>query len=144
MRTGCLPMRISKSRVTALEVARQAGGLAAMRALLALPLRPTAVFCANDLIALGAHKACAIAGVALPSAMSILGCDDVDIGTLVTPELSTISTPKRELGARAVRLLLRQLDGDARAMPSVQTLPVKLVLRGTTDRPAITAAGRSS
>jgi LacI family transcriptional regulator len=112
-----------------------AGGLAAMNALLALTARPTAVFCANDLIALGAHKACALAGVALPGQMSILGCDDIDIGTLVTPELSTISTPKRELGARAVRLLLRQLDGDARSAPSVQTLPVKLVVRGTTGRP---------
>ena len=121
-----------------------AGGLAAMRALLALATRPTAVFCANDLIALGAHKACAVAGVALPGAMSILGCDDVDIGTLVTPELSTISTPQRELGARAVRLLLRQLDGDARPAPTVQTLPVKLVLRGTTDRPQFTDIGRST
>lgn len=112
------------------------GGLAAMRALLGLPNRPTAVFCANDLIALGAHKACAIAGVSLPRELSILGCDDIDLGTLVTPELSTISTPQRELGARAVRLLLRQLDGDAKAAPTSQTLPVKLVLRGTTDRPA--------
>jgi LacI family transcriptional regulator len=113
-----------------------AGGLAAMRALLALPERPTAVFCANDLIALGAHKACAIAGVSLPRELSILGCDDIDLGTLVTPELSTINTPKRELGARAVRLLLRQLDGDAKSSPLAQTLPVKLVLRGTTGLPA--------
>jgi LacI family transcriptional regulator len=119
-----------------------AGGLAAMRALLALPTRPTAVFCANDLIALGAHKACALAGVSIPGAISILGCDDVDIGTLVTPELSTISIPKRELGARAVRLLLRQLDGDGRAAPTVQTLPVKLVVRGTTGRATPDGAGR--
>jgi LacI family transcriptional regulator len=112
-----------------------AGGLAGMRALLTLSSRPTAVFCANDLIALGAHKACAVAGVAIPDAMSILGCDDIDVGTLVTPELSTISIPKRELGARAVRLLLRQLDGDGRSAPTVQTLPVKLVTRGTTSEP---------
>ena len=109
-----------------------AGGLAAMRALLALPERPTAVFCANDLIALGAHKACAIAGVSLPGDLSLLGCDDIDLGTLVTPELSTISTPTRELGARAVRLLLRQLERDVRPMPTTQILPVRLVLRGTT------------
>lgn len=120
-----------------------AGGLAGMRALLALSARPTAVFCANDLIALGAHKACALAGVSLPSAMSILGCDDVDIGTLVTPELSTISTPKRELGARAVRLILRQLEADARTTPVVQILPVKLVLRGTTDRPSASTVEES-
>jgi DNA-binding LacI/PurR family transcriptional regulator len=113
-----------------------AGGLAAMQALLALPERPTAVFCASDLIALGAHKACTLAGIPLPSAMSILGCDDIDLGTLVTPELSTINTPKRELGARAVRLLLRQLEAEEKSATSSQTLPVKLVVRGTTSRPA--------
>ena len=113
-----------------------AGGLASMRALLSLPDRPTAVFCANDLIALGAHKACAIAGLSLPSELSILGCDDIDLGTLVTPELSTINTPKRELGARAVRLLLRQLEGDGRAAPTTQVLPVRLMARGTTAPPS--------
>lgn len=107
-----------------------------MRALLALPTPPTAVFCANDLAALGAHKACAIAGVSLPGDVSILGCDDIDLGTLVTPELSTISTPKRELGARAVRLLLRQLETEGKSVPAVQTMPVKLLLRGTTSAPA--------
>ena len=113
-----------------------AGGLSAMAALLALPERPTAVFCANDLIAIGAHKACARAGVSLPADMSILGCDDIELGELVTPELSTISTPKRELGARAVRMLLRQLDGDGKDTPVTQPLPVKLVQRGTTAPPA--------
>lgn len=112
-----------------------AGGVTAMRALLALPTPPTAVFCANDLSALGAHKACAIAGVSLPGDVSILGCDDIDLGTLVTPELSTISTPKRELGARAVRLLLRQLETEGKSVPTVQTMPVKLLLRGTTSAP---------
>lgn len=111
-----------------------AAGMQAMRALLARSDRPTAVFCANDLIALGAHKACAKAGVAPPKEMSILGCDGLDLGTLVTPELSSISTPQRELGARAVRLLLRQLDAKGKVMPSHQTLPVKLLLRGTTAR----------
>jgi DNA-binding LacI/PurR family transcriptional regulator len=109
-----------------------AGGLAAMRALLGHHERPTAVFCANDLIALGAHKACAMAGVSLPGDLSILGCDDIDVGTLVTPELSTISTPQRELGAIAVRMLLRQLDEAGKEPPASQTLPVRLVVRGTT------------
>ena len=113
-----------------------AGGVSAMRALLALRTPPTAVFCANDLGALGAHKACAIAGVSLPADLSILGCDDIDLGTLVTPELSTVSTPKRELGARAVRLLLRQLEGGEASVPTAQTMPVKLLLRGTTSAPA--------
>jgi LacI family transcriptional regulator len=113
-----------------------AGGIQAMRTLLAQRARPTAVFCANDLMALGAHKACAIAAVAIPRELSILGCDGVELGTLVTPELSSIRTPQRELGARAVRVLLRQLDGAGPVAASRQTLPVTLLLRGTTERPA--------
>ena len=109
-----------------------AGGMQAMQALLALAERPTALFCANDLIALGAHKACAMAGVALPRDLSLLGCDGVDLGTLVTPELSSIATPQRELGARAVRLLLRQLDAETPGALTQQTLPVRLLLRNST------------
>jgi DNA-binding LacI/PurR family transcriptional regulator len=124
------------------------GGLAAMRRLLALRERPTAVFCANDLVALGAHKACGAAGVSLPADLSLLGCDDIEMGTLVTPELSTILMPQRELGARAVRLLLRQLESGAAVAnalgvasrrsagsavgPLAQILPVRLIVRETT------------
>jgi DNA-binding LacI/PurR family transcriptional regulator len=108
------------------------GGLIGMRSLLALRERPTAVFCANDLVALGAHKACGAAGVSLPRDLSLMGCDDIEMGTLVSPELSTILLPQRELGARAVRLLLRQLEGTAPDVPPAQVLPPKLVVRGTT------------
>jgi LacI family transcriptional regulator len=111
-----------------------AGGLEGMRALLALAERPSAVFCANDLMALGAHKACSVAGVVLPRDLSLLGCDDIEMARLVTPELSTIATPQRELGARAVRLLLKQLDADGALAPASQLLAVKLVPRGTTGR----------
>lgn len=109
-----------------------AGGLGAMRRLLALPSRPTAVFCANDLVALGAHKACGAAGVSLPGELSLLGCDDIEMSSLVSPELSTILMPQRELGARAVRLLLRRLDGNSATPPAAQVLPPKLIVRGTT------------
>lgn len=113
-----------------------AGGMAAMRRLLALRHRPTAVFCANDLVALGAHKVCGVAGVLLPTDLSLLGCDDIEMSTLVTPELSTILMPQRELGARAVRLLLRQLEsgslGAPTGAPPVQVLPARLIVRGTT------------
>jgi LacI family transcriptional regulator len=113
-----------------------AGGLAGMRALLALSERPTAVFCANDLMALGAHKACSVAGVGLPRDLSLLGCDDIEMAQLVTPELSTIAVPARELGARAVRLLLKQIDAHGALPPASQLLAVKLVARGTTGQHA--------
>ncbi|HEX7240467.1 MAG TPA: LacI family DNA-binding transcriptional regulator [Longimicrobiaceae bacterium] len=113
-----------------------AGGEAAMRALLARAPRPTAVFCANDLLALGALKACAVAGVAVPGEMSVAGCDDIEMARVVTPELTTVAVPARELGARAARILLRQLEGKPDPRPG-RLLPVKLVPRGTTAGPRV-------
>lgn len=110
------------------------GGQAAMRALLSASPRPTAVFCGNDLIALGALKACAAAGVPVPDALSIVGCDDIEMARIVTPELTTVAVPAREMGARAARLLLERLekkDGRAASAPP-RLLPVRLVVRGTT------------
>jgi DNA-binding LacI/PurR family transcriptional regulator len=112
--------------------ANVAAGAAALRALLDLPQPPTAVFCATDIIALGAHKAASRAGLRLGADLSIIGCDDIEMSTLVTPELTSIRTPQRELGARAVRMLIPRLDGEPDAEPRVQILPVKLVRRGST------------
>ncbi|CAN5861377.1 LacI family DNA-binding transcriptional regulator [soil metagenome] len=110
------------------------GGQHAMRALLAQGSRPTAVFCINDLVALGALKACLTAGVKVPSEMSIMGCDDIEMARIVTPELTSVAVPAREIGARAARLLLQRLEGksDQRAP---RPLPVRLVVRQTTSPP---------
>jgi LacI family transcriptional regulator len=106
------------------------GGDDAMRALLAERPRPTAVFCANDLVAIGALKRCAAAGVRVPDEVSLVGCDDIEMARLVSPELTTVAVPARELGARAARLLVRQLAGEpTRARAAL--LPVKLAVRGT-------------
>jgi DNA-binding LacI/PurR family transcriptional regulator len=109
-----------------------AGGQAAMRELLAQAPRATAVFCANDLIALGALKACLTAGLEVPRQISLVGCDDIEMARVVTPELTTVMVPARGLGALAVRLLLRRLDGNRSRAVSPKTLPVQLVVRGTT------------
>ena len=107
------------------------GGLRAMRRLLASSERPTGVFCANDLIAAGALKACLKAGVDVPGRMSIVGCDDVEMARVVTPELTTIAVPALELGARAARLMLRRLDDEHFVPRPAKPLPVRLVVRGT-------------
>lgn len=118
-----------------------AGGYAAMQALLAATTdgatRPTALFCLSDLMALGALKACAEAGVAVPRQLSIVGCDDIETARLVTPALTTVAVPARELGARAARMLIRLLRGET--VPPAKPLPVRLVVRGST-APAPSAA----
>ena len=106
------------------------GGDEAMRALLAERPRPTAVFCANDLVAIGALKRCHAAGVRVPTDLSLVGCDDIEMARLVSPELTTVAVPARELGARAARLLVRALAGDP-APRRASLLPVRLVPRGT-------------
>ena len=110
-----------------------AGGMDAMRALLALPVaaRPTAVFCANDLMALGAHKQCATQRVQIPGELSLVGCDDIEMARLVTPELTTISVPAREIGARAARFLVAPRAAGT-TTPKSRLLPVKFVARGST------------
>jgi LacI family transcriptional regulator len=111
-----------------------AGGQAAMQALLGAAgsdgSRPTAVFCLSDLMALGALKACAEAGVAVPGQLSVVGCDDIETARLVTPALTTVAVPARELGARAARMLIRLLRGET--VTPAKPLPVRLVVRGST------------
>lgn len=110
------------------------GGQAAMRTLLAGNPRPTAVFCANDLLALGALKACAVARVRVPEQISIVGCDDIEMARVVTPELTTVAVPARELGARAARLLIRAVEQpDAPVRPG-RPVPVRLMIRASTAR----------
>lgn len=108
------------------------GGERAARDLLALPVRPRALFCANDMMAIGALKACVARGVRVPHDLSVVGCDDIETARLVQPELTTVALPARELGARAARLLIRGLD----KMPprAARPLPVRLIVRGTTGR----------
>ena len=91
-------------------------GVAAMRQLLALPQRPTAVFAGDDDMAVGAIWAAAEAGVSIPRDISICGFDDTTIATQVWPPLTTVHQPVREMGRRATEELLRRVlnRGEAR------------------------------
>jgi LacI family transcriptional regulator len=113
------------------------GGEEGMAGLLSGGFPPSAVFCANDLVAVGALKACAVSGLQVPDEISIVGCDDIELARYVSPELSTVRIPVREIGARAARLLLRAIEGEPGAhapMPNPLSRPVAvhLVLRETT------------
>ena len=107
------------------------GGGGGMRALLELPETPTGVFCADDMVAIGALKACLAAGVGVPERVSVVGCDDVELARLLTPELTTVHVPAREMGARAARLLVRRLERGEEGEGPSRRLPVRLVARGS-------------
>ncbi len=108
-------------------------GHAAAKALLGRSPAPTAAFCFSDQMALGALAACRELGVQVPEAFSIVGFDDLASSRYLTPPLTTIAQPMREIGARAVGLLLAVVG--AREVPSQQTLAFTLMQRGSTAAP---------
>lgn len=84
------------------------GGYAATKKLLGLQPPPDAIFCANDLTAVGAYQAIAEAGLRIPDHMGVIGYDDQEIARQLTPPLSTVLLPHREMGEWAVDFLLTE------------------------------------
>jgi DNA-binding LacI/PurR family transcriptional regulator len=86
-------------------------GLLAMRQLLSLRERPTAVFCYNDMQAFGALRAARESGLKVPADISIAGFDDLFFSSYTDPPLTTIRQPKQEMGCDAAEILLDLLAG---------------------------------
>jgi LacI family transcriptional regulator len=105
-----------------------------MARLLELDEPPTAVVTASDLMALGAIRAVAEAGRAVPHDVSIVGFDDIQLAGHVHPPLTTLRQDKAGLGAEAGRALMALIDGKT-DLPEAVTLPVDLIVRGSTAAP---------
>jgi LacI family transcriptional regulator len=108
-------------------------GKVGMTTLLELERPPTAVFCANDLIALGALEAAQQRGCRIPDDVSVVGFDDIDEAERASPPLTTIRQPPRRLGVAAAEALIERLEG--RAEPRRIGLEFSLVVRETTAPP---------
>jgi DNA-binding LacI/PurR family transcriptional regulator len=93
------------------------GGSAAMSALLDLPDRPKAVFCANDVMAIGALDAAFARRLQAPDDLAVVGVDDIEAAALLRPSLTTIRIPALEIGRTAGTLLLDRL-AEGGAAPS--------------------------
>lgn len=87
------------------------GGYEAVRRLLALAKRPTAVFACNDLLALGAIHAMREARLKVPEDLSVVGFDDIALAAFVSPRLTTIRQPKQRIGELAAQLLIGRIKG---------------------------------
>jgi len=117
------------------------GGASGVDRLLQSRRRPTAVFVANDLAAVGALHAFERRGLRVPLDVSVVGYDNTSLAALGHIDLTTIDQPKRRIGAVAVRLLLERLEGGRDRARHVVVSP-SLVVRGTTAPPSARARPR--
>jgi LacI family transcriptional regulator len=108
-----------------------AEGRRAGERLLALPRRrrPTAAFCANDLVALGLLQHLTQAGVAVPAELALVGYDDIEFAGAAAVPLTSVRQPRRDLGRRAAELLLAETDGAAGHVHQQVVFPPQLVVR---------------
>ena len=109
------------------------GGYQAFEELSCLSPRPTAVIAANDLIALGIMWAARNAGYNLPEELSIIGLDDIDLASRVTPALTTIALPRYEIGRLAMNNLLALIREHSQPKNN-QIVATRLIVRESTTR----------
>lgn len=88
-------------------------GYCCAQKLLSLPQRPTAIFCANDVTALGAYRAAAEIGLSIPEDLSLVGFDNIPDAALATPRLTTIDQSIREMGVIAMQMLVKLIKGES-------------------------------
>jgi LacI family transcriptional regulator len=110
----------------------EVGGYAATFELLALEKRPTAIFAANDSMAIGALSALRESGVRVPDEMSVAGFDDIPLARFMDPPLSSVHVPIRELGARAVEILMHGITHKNDHPRRRERVSTELVIRRST------------
>ncbi|EWC59615.1 Transcriptional regulator of rhamnose utilization, LacI family [Actinokineospora spheciospongiae] len=96
--------------------------------------RPTAVFCANDLLALGLLQQCVTTGIRVPDDLAIVGYDDIEFAAAAAVPLTSVRQPRRKLGATAAELLLREVQDPDHVHEQVLFTP-ELVVRTSSQTP---------
>jgi LacI family transcriptional regulator len=104
-------------------------------ALLALPEPPTAIFAGNDLEAMGVYKALYLSNIHVPERMSVIGFDDIQLTTIVSPSLTSVRQPLFEMGRVATSMLLRLIAGERLDSCRVE-LPTTLITRESCASPS--------
>jgi LacI family transcriptional regulator len=121
---GLDPQRIAHGEWT------RDGGARATRTLLERT-DPDAVFCANDLMAIGALDVLRTLGRTVPDDVALAGFDDIEAAAMVTPPLTTVANPADATGAEAARLLAERMVGGYEGPPRHVVLPCTLVVRAS-------------
>ena len=113
-----------------------AGARKATRNLMNHNRRPTAIFCANDEMAIGCLHEVKSTGFGVPDDVSIIGFDDIRYAEVTDPPLTTISQPAEEIGERVMYRLCRRIDAGKGTNNSPEIVPHKLVIRQSVAKPA--------
>lgn len=106
-------------------------GRKAMPAMLSAEVRPDAIFAVSDTLAIGAMHGLRDAGLTVPDDVAVVGFDNIQLCTMVQPELTTVAQPMHELGVTAAKLLLQRMRDPAAEVAGV-ILGHELVIRGST------------
>ena len=118
-------------------------GAWAMESLLARSDPPDALFCYNDLLALGAMRVALSRGLRIPEDLAIVGFDDIEDGRYSTPTLTTVAPDKLKIARYAVERLIRRIEsGDTSAPKEIRTPHVLMRRESTEGRAPVKAAGR--
>jgi len=107
----------------------EAGGYSAGLELLKLKVRPTAIFAANDSMAIGALSALRESGVRIPEDIAVAGFDDIPLARYMNPPLSTVRVPTYDLGTRAVEILLHGVEHKNDHTRRRERVPTEIVIR---------------
>jgi LacI family transcriptional regulator len=113
----------------------QGAGLEEATTLLSMRQPPTAMFCASDMIALGAYEAAHRLGLRVPEDVSIVGFDDLPLAAWMQPNLTTVRQPLAEMATLATRMLFQLIDGGTLDARQVE-VATRLVVRNSTASPA--------
>lgn len=114
---------------------RAGGGERALPVLMALAEPPTAVFCYNDMMAIGLLRAARETGLAVPTDLAVVGFDDVLLASYVFPPLTTIAQPKIDMGQRAMEMALALIKTEDPVKAGISDIVVKgqLIVRESSE-----------
>ena len=112
-----------------------AGAIKATRGLLDHPNRPTAIFCANDEMAMACIHEIKSTGLRVPQDLSVIGFDDVRYAEILDPPLTTISQPAEEIGKRVMQRLLHEIEEGRSRNARPEIVPHQLIIRKSVAAP---------
>ena len=136
-RSACdaLGLSLSEDQVLAVPATREAAYVSAKDQLERLGSLAQAYVCANDIVALGLMRALRERSVSIPDDVAVIGFDNLPMSSMISPSLSTIDVPKRQIGALAVRTLNDLISAPKPAAPAKILVSGRLILRGSTRLP---------